>query len=50
MTDQPEWAKRIESKLDRLIAVLAEDDQDDDRGLDLEGLPLPRDRDPGEPL
>lgn len=50
MTEQPDWAKRIEAKLDRLLAALAEDDQEEESGVDLEGAPLPKARDLGEPL
>lgn len=42
--------ERIESKLDALTKDLAEDEQDEDSGVDLEGSPLPADRDPHEPL
>lgn len=45
---QPEWARRMERKLDTLVASLAE--QDDEEGRDLEGNPLPRERDLNEPL
>lgn len=41
---------RIEGKLDRLLAALAEDAQEGEQGSDLEGRPLPADRDPHEPL
>ena len=41
---------RIEAKLDRLLAALAEDDQDEEPGVDLQGDPLPKPRDLGEPL
>ncbi len=50
MSEQPAWAKRIEEKLDRLLAALAEDEQDEPQAHDLEGHPLPADRDPTEPL
>lgn len=43
-------ATRIEDKLDRLLGALAEDEQDDEPGHDLDGNPLPADRDPNEPL
>lgn len=43
-------AERIEAKLDTLIAALAEDDQDDRPAVDLEGEPLPSERDPDELL
>ena len=43
-------AERIEAKLDRLLSALAEDEQDDEQGHDLEGNPLPPPRDPHEPL
>lgn len=45
-----EQLDRIESKLDRLLAALAEDEQGEPQGFDLEGSPLPQDRDPTEPL
>lgn len=45
----PSQLDRIEAKLDRLLAALAEDGQDD-QGHDLAGNPLPRDRQEGEPL
>ena len=47
--EQPEWAKRMESKLDALLAALADDEQDD-TGQDLQGNPLPRERQEGEAL
>lgn len=47
---QPEWAKRIEAKLDALMKALAEDEQDEDSGVDLEGRPLPAPRDLNDPL
>jgi hypothetical protein len=43
-------AERIEAKLDTLISALAEDDQDERPAHDLEGNPLPAERDPDEPL
>ena len=45
-----EQMDRIEAKLDRLLSALAEDEQDDEQGHDLEGNPLPQPRDPHEPL
>lgn len=48
--EQPDWAKRIEAKLDRLLAALAEDEQDEPQGFDLEGQPMPAPRNPTEPL
>ncbi len=47
---QPEWAKRIEAKPDALMKALAEDEQDEDSGVDLEGRPLPAPRDLNDPL
>jgi hypothetical protein len=47
---QPEWAKRMERKLDALLLALAQDEQDDERGFDLNGDPLPAERDPSQPL
>lgn len=47
--DQPDWAIRMERKLDALLLALAEE-QDEEPGTDLEGHPLPRERDPHEPL
>lgn len=47
---QPAWAKRIEAKLDALMKALAEDEQDEDSGVDLEGRPLPAPRNPDDPL
>lgn len=41
--------ERIEAKLDRLLAALAGDDQDEP-SMDLDGNPLPRERQEGEPL
>jgi hypothetical protein len=47
---QPEWSKRMERKLDALLVALADDAQEDERGVDLEGNALPAERDPNEPL
>jgi hypothetical protein len=47
--DQPNWAKRIEAKLDALIAVLAGEDADQP-GQDLEGNQLPPNRPEAEEL
>lgn len=49
---QPEWAKRIEQKLDLIIeALTAEDIGDvDEQGADLDGKPLPRERDQSQSL
>jgi len=45
-----EQLDRIEAKLDRLLAALAEDEQDEPQGFDLEGQPMPAPRNPTEPL
>lgn len=42
--------ERIEHKVDALVMALADGDQEDDKGTDLMGNPLPRERDPHEPL
>lgn len=49
---QPEWAKRLEHKLDLIIdALTAEDIGDEDEpGLDLDGNRLTGDRDQTQPL
>jgi hypothetical protein len=42
--------ERMERKLDALLVALADDGQEDERGVDLEGNTLPAERDPTEPL
>jgi hypothetical protein len=42
--------ERMERKLDALLVALADDGQEDERGVDLEGNALPAERDPNEPL
>lgn len=41
---------RIERKLDTLIAALAEDEEGEQPGSDLEGNPIPRERDQSQSL
>ena len=41
---------RIEQKLDMLLGALAEEADQEEPGMDLEGRPLPRERVEGEPL
>jgi hypothetical protein len=54
MTDQtqPEWAKRLEIKLDLIIEALTAEDigEDDEPGMDLDGNRLPGERDQSQPL
>lgn len=52
MSDQPEWAKRMEHKLDAIIEALTAEDigDEDEPGMDLEGNQLPGERDQGQPL
>jgi hypothetical protein len=42
--------ERMERKLDALLVALADDGQEDERGVDLEGNVLPAERDPNDPL
>lgn len=52
MSEQPEWAVRLERKVDLIIEALTAEDlgDEDDRGRDLEGQRLPRERDQSQPL
>jgi len=42
--------KAIDAKLDALLGALAEEDDDEDPGLDFDGKPNGREREPGQPL
>lgn len=41
---------RIEAKLDALLEALAEDHEEEEQHFDLDGNPLPAERDQGQPL
>lgn len=52
MSDQPEWAKRLEHKLDLILEALSAEDigDEDEPGMDLDGNRLPAERDQAQPL
>jgi hypothetical protein len=47
---QPEWARRMERKLDALIEALADEGEQDAPGIDLDGNQQYADRDTSQPL
>lgn len=52
MSEQPDWAKRLEHKLDLILEALTAEDigDEDEPGLDLDGNRLPRERDQAQEL
>jgi hypothetical protein len=47
---QPEWARRMEQKLDALLDALAAEDEQEAPGLDLDGNQQHPDRNTSQPL
>lgn len=50
--DQPAWAVRLEQKMDAILEALTAEDigDEDEQGSDLDGKPLPRERDQSQSL